>query len=290
MIPSEVRDSVEVALGTTIKDIQMVYGGDINQAAQLTLYGGDRVFLKWNRRVKPDFFEAEANGLRTLAQPQAIRIPAVLAVGSNPAFLVTEWVEPGGRGLMDVEFAERLGHELAELHSAVGVQHGLEVDNYIGSLPQHNTPSSSWVEFFRDQRIGAQVDIARQRGKLPAERQDALERLQNWLPVFLDDESIQPSLLHGDLWGGNYMVANNGDPVLIDPAVYYGHREMDLAMTELFGGFSPGFYDAYHEVYSLDGYEQRRQLYQLYPLLVHMNLFGGGYAARVDAIVRHYVG
>ncbi|MBN2471676.1 MAG: fructosamine kinase family protein [Anaerolineae bacterium] len=290
MIPSDVHDSVETALGTTIKETGMVYGGDINQAAQLTLHGGDRVFIKWNRGVAPDFFVAEANGLRALAEAGAIRVPAVLAVGSDPAYLVTEWVESGGRGQMGMDFAERLGHELAALHNHFGSQHGLEDDNYIGSLRQPNARTASWVEFYRDQRIGAQMAIARQRGKLPAAREKALERLQNWLPVFLDDAAIQPSLLHGDLWGGNYMVAANGDPVLIDPAVYYGHREIDLAMTELFGGFSPGFYSAYNEVYALDGYEQRRLLYQLYPLLVHMNLFGGGYAARVDAIVRHYVG
>ncbi len=270
--------------------MQRVYGGDINQAAQFTLHGGDRVFIKWNTDVGPDFFMAEANGLQTLAEARAIRVPAVLAVGSGPAFLVTEWIDTGGAGMADMDFAERLGQELAALHNYTADRHGLEGDNYIGSLPQPNVQTTSWVGFFRDQRIGAQMAIARERGQLPPQREHALERLQNWLPVFLDDEAIRPSLLHGDLWGGNYMVAANGDPVLIDPAVYYGHREMDLAMTELFGGFSAGFYSAYNDAYPLEGYEKRRQLYQLYPLLVHMNLFGGGYGARVDAIVRRYVG
>lgn len=290
MIPSDVRDGVEVALGTPIKDIQMVYGGDINQSARLILHGGDRVFVKWNQRVRLDFFEAEAQGLRAIKAANAIRVPEVLAVGTEPSFLVMDWIEAGGRSLMDMVFAERLGHELAALHDSTAAQHGFADDNYIGSLPQSNTPAHSWVTFYRDQRIGVQMEIARKRGKLPAHREAALVRLQEWLPTFLHDEVIQPSLLHGDLWGGNFMVAANGDPVLIDPAVYYGHREIDLAMTELFGGFPPGFYDAYNEVYSLNSYEQRKQLYQLYPLLVHLNLFGGGYAARVDGIVKHYVG
>lgn len=290
MIPSDVRDSVEVALGTPIKDTKMVYGGDINQAACLTLHGGDRVFIKWNRRVRADFFQAEAHGLQAMQAANAIRIPEVLAVGTEPSYLVMEWVEPGGRSLMDMDFAERLGHELAALHDFTAQQHGFVDDNYIGSLPQPNDQTASWITFYRDQRIGAQMEIARKRGNLPAKREAALVRLQEWLSVFLDDAAIQPSLLHGDLWGGNYMVAASGEPVLIDPAVYYGHREIDLAMTELFGGFSPGFYAAYNEHYPLDGYEQRKQLYQLYPLLVHLNLFGEGYAARVDSIVRHYVG
>lgn len=290
MIPGDVRESLEAMLGVTVTDVKMVYGGDINQTARLTLHDGDRIFIKWNRSAGPDFFRVEAHGLRTLAAADAIRIPQVLAAGDDPAFLAMEWIKPGPRGLMSGDFAERLGHELAALHRYTGAAHGLDRDNYIGSLPQSNIQTTGWVEFYREQRIGAQMDYARQRGKLPKQREAGLRKLQEWLSVFLDDAAIQPSLLHGDLWSGNYMVAVNGDPVLIDPAVYFGHREVDLAMTELFGGFPPDFYHAYQEAYPLEGYEQRRLLYQLYPLLVHMNLFGGGYADRVDAIIHHYVG
>jgi aminoglycoside phosphotransferase (APT) family kinase protein len=145
----------------------------------------------------------------------------------------------GARGQVGPEFEERLGHELATLHNMTAALHGLDQDNYIGSLPQPNAEHTSWVTFFSEQRIGAQMQIARQKGKLPAAREANLRRLQEWLPIFLDDEAIKPSLLHGDLWGGNYMLATNGDPVLIDPATYYGHREVDLAMTELFGGGLP---------------------------------------------------
>jgi protein-ribulosamine 3-kinase len=290
MIPSDVREALEGVLGVSVESDKAVYGGDINQTAVLTLQDGERVFVKWNRRASNGFFEAEAHGLRVLARAGAIRVPAVLVAGDDPAFLVMEWIEPGGRSLAGYDFAERMGYELAALHQSVGGAYGLDQDNYIGSLPQPNAWSRSWVDFYRDQRIGAQMEIARQKGQLPPSREDGLRRLQEWLPVFLDDEAIKPSLLHGDLWSGNYMVAANGDPVLIDPATYYGHREVDLAMMDLFGGFPPGVYDAYNEAYPLEGYDQRRALYQLYPLMVHMNLFGGGYAARVDSIVKHYVG
>jgi len=289
MIPEALNAALEAEFRAVVSADQTVFGGDINQAARVTLADGRAIFVKWNRGADGDFFSAEAHGLRTLAAAGAVRVPEVYAVGEAPAFLAMEWIDTE-RGYASDDFAETLGRQLALLHRATAGQHGLDADNYIGSLPQSNTPSASWVAFFRDRRIGAQMDIARQRGRLPKEREALLTRLQSWLDVFLDDQVIRPSLLHGDLWSGNYMITRDGQPVVIDPAAYYGHREVDLAMTELFGGFPPRFYAADNAVYPLDGYEQRRGLYQLYPLLVHMNLFGGGYAARVDAIARHYVG
>ncbi len=289
MIPPDVREAVSAALGAGIRDVRPVHGGDINHAARLDLLDG-AVFLKWNRGVPPDFFAAEAAGLAALRATGTVRVPDVLAVGASPAFLALEWIEPGGRGLLTAACAERLGRELAALHAVTSDRHGFATANYIGSLPQSNRQTASWAAFYRDERIGAQMAIARRGGALPPARERALERLQARLPTFLDDAAIMPGLLHGDLWGGNFMLAADGSPVLIDPAVYYGHGEVDLAMTELFGGFPPAFYAAYREVHPLDGYAERRLLYQLYPLLVHMNLFGGGYASQVDAIVRHYVG
>lgn len=289
MISGELKAALEAEFQAAVTADQPVFGGDINQAARVSLADGRAIFVKWNRSAGSDFFAAEAHGLRTLAAAGAVRVPEVYAVGKHPPFLAMEWIDTE-RGYASDDFAEALGRQMALLHRATAGQHGLDADNYIGSLPQSNTPSASWVAFFRDRRIGAQMDIARQRGRLPKEREALLTRLQSWLDVFLDDQGIRPSLLHGDLWSGNYMIARDGQPVVIDPAAYYGHREVDLAMTELFGGFPPRFYAAYNEVYPLEGYEQRRELYQLYPLLVHMNLFGGGYAARVDAIARHYVG
>ena len=182
------------------------------------------------------------------------------------------------------------GEALAALHRTQAAHHGLDHANFIGRLPQENDPSASWSAFYRDQRIGVQLDLARQRGRLPARREDLLTRLMARLPDLLDDSIMPPSLLHGDLWGGNYLVDDHAQAVLIDPAVYYGHREMDLAMTELFGGFSTRFDEAYHAAYSIDpGYQDRRSLYQLYYILVHLNLFGESYGGQVDSIARHYV-
>ncbi len=286
-LPPSIRAALEAALGTKVKDAQAVHGGDINQTARITLGDGTRCLLKWKRDATPAFFAAEAHGLRTLAAAEELRVPAVRALGKDVAFLALEWIETGRR--CD-DFDVRFGRALAALHRHEAAQHGLEVDNYIGAMPQINTQSTSWTEFYRVQRVGAQMRFAQARGNLPPARQAALTRLQARLGEWLDD-TARPALLHGDLWGGNYMVDSDGCPVLIDPAVYYGHRETDLAMTELFGGFSQRFYAAYREAYPLeDGYEARRDLYQLYHILNHMNLFGGGYAHRVDSIVWRYVG
>jgi fructosamine-3-kinase len=179
---------------------------------------------------------------------------------------------------------------LADLHRHTSDKHGLDQDNFIGRLPQPNPPTPSWTAFYREHRIGFQMQMARQKGLLPPHRQHALARLMDRLPDLLDDQAIPPSLLHGDLWGGNYLVDAQGQAVLIDPAVYYGHREMDLAMTELFGGFSSRFYDAYDEAYPLYGYAERRALYQLYYILVHLNLFGEHYGGQVDSIAGRYAG
>ncbi|MCZ7542175.1 MAG: fructosamine kinase family protein [Anaerolineae bacterium] len=291
MIPRDVQDALEAALGVAVRDARTVHGGDINQAARVTLRDGATVLLKWNRSAPPDFFTAEAHGLRELAKADAIRVPEALAVGATPAYLALEWIEEAQGGIDRNAFAEDFGRAFAALHRVTAPEHGLDRDNYIGAIPQINTPSPSWTTFYRERRIGAQMQFARKRGRLPREREDLLTRLQDWLDVFLDDATMTPSLLHGDLWGGNYMVGPEAEPVIIDPAVYYGHREADLAMTELFGGFPPRFYAAYNEAYPLDpGYDQRRELYQLYHVLNHMNLFGGGYAARADSIARRYVG
>jgi fructosamine-3-kinase len=179
---------------------------------------------------------------------------------------------------------------LAALHRHTAEQHGLDQDNFIGRLPQPNTPGDSWAAFYGQHRIGFQMELARQRGRLPKRREDLLTRLIARLPDLLDDTAIQPSLLHGDLWGGTYLIDDRGQAVLIDPAVCYGHREMDLAMSELFGGFSGRFYDAYAAAYPPDGYPERRALYQLYYILAHLNLFGESYGGRVDSLAAHYVG
>jgi fructosamine-3-kinase len=291
-IPSALEAKLAAVLGAPIGHAEAVYGGDINQSASFEC-GGAPYFVKWNASAPPAMFPTEAHGLRLLASANAIRVPAVIAqgdaVGACPAFLVLEWIETGGRrsngGTM-----ERFGAALAALHRHTAAQHGLDRDNFIGRLPQPNGQMASWAEFYRERRIGFQMELARQRGRLPGRREALLTRLMERLPDLLDDASIPPSLMHGDLWGGNYLVDERGEAVLIDPAVCYGHREMDLAMSELFGGFSPRFYEAYFEAYPTPGYPERRALYQLYYVLAHLNLFGESYGGRVDSIAAHYAG
>jgi len=292
MIPAALRDALSDRLGGPVEGGQPVYGGDINHAARFAV-NGTRYFVKWSREAPASMFPAEADGLRRLSEAGGIRIPAVIALGEAegacPAYLALEWIETDGSAT-DATM-EDFGARLAALHRHTTSQHGLERDNFIGLLPQRNTPDPAWSAFYRDQRIRPQMEMARQRGLLPKRREDLLTRLIERLPDLLDDTAIQPALLHGDLWGGNYLVDDQGEAVLIDPAVYYGHREMDVAMTALFGGFSRRFYEAYAATYPLDpGYEDRQPLYQLYYILAHLNLFGESYGGRVDSLAARYVG
>ncbi|MBX3170487.1 MAG: fructosamine kinase family protein [Candidatus Eremiobacteraeota bacterium] len=216
--------------------------------------------------VPPDFFAAEAHGLEWLRAATSLRVPEVLEVG--PDFLLMEWLE-SAPAVPDYE--ERLGRGLAELHRTGGPP-GLERDNFVGTLPQVNRTCAGWCEFYIERRL---------RPLLLDRWRDRFERLFAVLPGWLPDEGL--SRLHGDLWAGNVLVGPAGEPCLIDPAVYVGHREVDLAMMRLFGGFGPRVWASYAEAFPLSaGYTERIPLYQLYPLLVHVHLFGGGYAAQVE--------
>ena len=262
-----------------------VGGGSINQAFRLEGESGERFFLKLNTADALDMFEAEYEGLRELAAPDAIRIPAPITTGvdGDHSYLILEYLElrPPRRGS-----EERLGEQLAELHQTTAQQYGWFRDNTIGSTPQPNPRESDWPAFFARHRLGFQLDLAEQRG-LDRGTLDAGRDLARRLPDLFTDYRPVPSLLHGDLWGGNVGYDNNGAPVLFDPAVYYGDRETDIAMTELFGGFGPAFYDAYRAAWPLDaGYAARRDLYRLYHVLNHFNLFGGGYGAQVGRLIR----
>jgi fructosamine-3-kinase len=267
-----------------------VGGGDINHAARLET-ADTRYFVKWHERPPGRFFECEALGLDLLREANAVRVPDVIGYGSveesNTAFLILEWIEPGAaKGALS---AERLGFTLAMQHQTRREFYGLDYDNYIGKLAQPNKRRDSWIAFYRDKRLGAQRKLAKRNGRLPAQRERLLEHLMDSLDQWINEDDCQPSLLHGDLWAGNWMVAEDGQPVILDPAVSYGDREADLAMTALFGGFPPAFYDAYHEILPRrPGHEQRQSLYQLYYLLCHLNLFGEGYGGSVDAILKQY--
>jgi fructosamine-3-kinase len=295
MLPAALSTALETCLREAgdpdpIDKVQHVGGGDINQAACITTSQA-RYFVKWHNAPPPRFFECEALGLRLLAGPGTVRVPGVIGYGDVPGsrttFLILNWIERGSS--KHGKAAEQLGREFAELHLIRQERYGLDHDNYIGRMPQSNTPSDSWVDFYRDQRLGAQRELARQHGRLPAPREKRLNQLMDSLDQWIDESICQPSILHGDLWGGNWMVDSRGQPYLIDPAAYVGDREADLAMTALFGGFPQSFYDAYHEVFPLaPGYAERQPLYKLYHLLNHLNLFGGGYGGSVDGILKQY--
>ncbi|MCB9435405.1 MAG: fructosamine kinase family protein [Anaerolineales bacterium] len=289
MLPPALEKAVRAQFN--IQSVQPCSGGDISQADRLVTADGP-LFIKWHPRSPQGMFSAEAKGLAVLAQAKALRVPQVIYIqepdGPIPAYLILEWLEPGHT---QNHTDEELGHGLAVLHQHTADHHGLDHSNYIGSLPQTNQPSALWADFYAHQRIMPQMAIARRNGELPSHRENLLNKLLAQLPRLLPNDNPPASLLHGDLWCGNVMTLTNGQPAIIDPAVYYGHREVEMAFTELFGGFSSHFYAAYNEAYPLpQGYAERRLLYQLYPLMVHMNLFGGGYGSRVDAILRHYVG
>ncbi len=258
-------------------------GGCINQA-YVVEGGGWRYFVKTNRADRLPMFEAEADGLAELAQVGAIRVPRPVCSGSagGSAFLVLEHIEFGGGGRGG---AERLGAQLAALHRNGAERFGWKRDNTIGATPQNNDWNDSWVEFWRERRLGYQLALAVKNGaggKLLHEGEKLFDRL----PEFFKDYRPVPSLLHGDLWGGNAAYDESGAPVIFDPAVYYGDREADLAMTELFGGFPPAFHAAYREAWPLPpGYAVRKTLYNLYHVLNHYNLFGDGYLGQAERMI-----
>jgi fructosamine-3-kinase len=257
-----------------------VGGGSINTAIQVTAKGGHRWFCKLNDAGKfPDLFETESKGLALLAGYPSIRVPAVLACTeiTGTQILVLEWIDQGNR---TDAFWKRFGEQLARLHLTTRPDFGLDHDNYIGALHQDNTPAANWTDFFRERRLQPQVRLARKSGLLTPEAARQFDRLYERLDEIFSTEP--PALLHGDLWSGNFLADAAGQPVLIDPAVYFGHRIADLAMTTLFGGFEPAFYDAYHWHYPLPpGYREQWEIANLYPLLVHLNLFGTGYLSNI---------
>ena len=285
MLPVDLQHALTSRLGE-IRAASRVSGGDINSAWRIETASGQTLFVKWNLQPLPSMFEVEARGLHLLAQAEAVRVPQVAAVIDQPPALVLEWIEPGAKTNVS---AETLGRELAQQHRSLGATFGLDHANYIGANPQINTPCDAWIEFFRDRRLGEQAKLAEARGHLTSDRSRRLDRVMDRLDQWIDPASVVPSLLHGDLWGGNALVDAAGQPVLIDPAVYYGDREAEIAFTELFGGFGTRFYAAYTEAWPLNrGYADRREVYNLYHLLNHLNLFGEGYGSAVDAILRRY--
>ncbi|MBO4546154.1 MAG: fructosamine kinase family protein [Treponema sp.] len=302
-----------------IQRTDRVMGGDINKSYALSLNTGDTVFMKANAKEKAQSFTAEAAGIFAIAQTGTIRTPKILCAGTDDgqevgySFLLMEFINSGERR---GDYWQTLGRELAAMHQAdasafcqrdgaagtstisslsnaegmstVPAAFGFYQDNYIGARPQSNQPAATWIEFFRDRRLAPQFKAAD--SYLTSADRTRATKLLDHLQDFLI-EPKKPSLLHGDLWSGNVMAGPDGKAMLIDPVAYVGHAEADLAMTELFGGFAPDFYQAYKEANPLEpGYEKRRDLYNLYQLLNHLNLFGRSYLGSVLSVVDEYVG
>ncbi len=276
----------------TVVGADTVGGGCISKACSVTLSDRRRFFVKSNANPLPGLFESEANGLNALRNADIIRVPQVLGTrlnhGNVPAFIVMEsiaTVRPGP------SFSEHFGRDLARLHQATQQDRfGFDEDNYLGSTRQPNRWSDNWCAFWRQRRLGYLLQLARQKGVSDTTLDQLGAKLMDRLEDFIDTPKEAACLLHGDLWGGNYLVDQAGKPVLIDPAVYYGRREADLAMTMLFGGFDDRFYSAYQQTWPLaPGYELRLEIYKLYHLLNHLVLFGRSYYGQCVATLRSLI-
>jgi len=266
-----------------IKETNTIGGGCINQTYRIA-DGAQRYFVKLNTTDSLSMFKVEAAGLMEIHQSHTLRVPLPVCYGQNDhtAWLVLEYLDinQGTRGN-----ASDLGIQLAAMHRVVSNQFGWIRNNTIGQTPQINTTSSDWIYFWQTHRLGYQLDLARIHG-FNGKLQNLGEQLLINLNKFFSDVSPVPSLLHGDLWSGNYSYDEMGNPVLFDPAVYYGDRETDIAMTELFGGFPANFYSAYRHDYPLDsGYNIRKVVYNLYHVLNHLNLFGGNYRYQAEQMM-----
>ena len=286
----EVNSLLEPLYGAKIKSSFSVQGGSINQAQVLVLSNGVQVFMKQNSNPPTDFFFAEAKGLKLLNQAKkGPRIPKPICIqsGPRPTFLLMEYIKSFSE---DKKFAERFAQSLSELHRISQESFGLDHNNFIGSTPQQNQMEKDGLVFFRDHRIDFQRKLARKMGLLPVSTDKKIDSLCDNLGSFLNLTGESPSLVHGDLWSGNYFSDSKGRPCIFDPAAYYGLRETDLAMTELFGRLPQRFYDAYQESFPMNpGYQERKDLYNLYHLLNHLNLFGSSYLSSVQQVINRYI-
>ena len=288
---ADLQFRLEKILSEPVKLSTTVSGGCIADSQKIEMNSGKLFFLKLALRGKSGMFESEAQGLEELRKAVAVSVPEVIAKEKD--FLLLEWIEEG-KDTNDSSM-EKLGFQFAEQHRFHGEKFGFMQENFLGDSPQINIPSSTgsenWATFFAENRLKYQAELADKNGYATHEMHILLDLLIMKIPDLLSGTEEKPSLLHGDLWCGNFLVDVSGKPWLIDPAVYYGHREADLAMTSLFGGFSDTFYSAYKSAFPLaPDYAVREPLYQLYHLLNHLNLFGTGYYGQVLSILKRYVG
>jgi fructosamine-3-kinase len=287
MIPDSLRSHLENLLEGSIKQAHLVSGGSVNEAAKITDTEGRDFFLKWNTSAPADMFPKEQKGLDLLKSAHSgLHCPKVINTGDagGAHFILMTYIPQGKE---KANSSRIFGEQLAALHKVTGDEYGLEYDNYIGRLPQSNKKHSDWIDFFVTERLEPQLKMALDGGKLPTAISKNFEHLYQQLPGLLPDEPA--SLLHGDLWGGNYCYNSEGNPAIYDPAVCYGHREIEIAFTHLFGGFSHDFYRAYQQSFPLQpDFDKRKDIYNLYPLLVHTNMFGASYALQVKSIISQF--
>lgn len=285
-LPISIKECVEKHLRCKVNGFLPASGGCINYGGELISNKGN-YFLKWNDAHRyPNMFEVETKGLTLLRSAKCITIPKVMLVDEveDKQFIIMEFVHSTRP---QKNYWVLLGEQLAQLHRNTNTQFGLDHDNYIGSLPQSNSFNQNWVQFFIEQRLNTQVALAEKDKKIDSTQRSRWDNLYKKLPELLPVGN--PALLHGDLWSGNVMANEKGEPCLIDPAVYYGHQEMELAFTKLFGGFENDFYEAYHASFPLQpAFTERVDIYNLYPLLVHANLFGGSYFQQIERILRRF--
>jgi len=282
-----IKNKIEEKIGAKIKSFSSLSGGCISDAYKITDEKENNYFLKLNPSPK-DLFIKESNGLKELKRANAIRVPDVKAC--NKEFLLTEFISTGNRSK---SFFEDFGRKFAELHKFTGEKFGFYEDNYIGSNPQINLASENeendWIAFYFNKRILYQYKLAEKNGYSTKELVEGISFLEKNIHKIIGASAGPPTLLHGDLWSGNYLADESGSACLIDPAVYYGSREADLAMTKIFGGFSNEFYSSYNDSYPLkEDYEYRENIYKLYHILNHLNLFGRGYYSQAISLISYY--
>lgn len=279
------QQKLEEILNENIVSNSFIGGGSIANSQIVVTESGKKYFLKsYGNNIT--ILQNEANGLNELAKSIVIRIPKVIAVTDK--FLLLEFIETGRNG---TGFSEIFGRQFAKMHRTTSEDFGFYENNFIGSTPQTNVPEkNSWLDFFWENRLLFQFKLAEKNGYVNSDFRTLFIKLEKEVPSILSGTEEKPTLLHGDLWSGNFMVDENSNPVLIDPAVYYGHREADLAMTRMFGGFDSNFYSAYNNEFPLpDDWEYRINLYMLYHVMNHLNLFGRGYYSQAISIIKKYV-
>ena len=282
------ENAVLHSTGTPVKvnATDFISGGCINNTLKISSDKGP-YFIKYSVDAGEDMFEKEFKGLSILHHAGDLKVPEPLGYGEleGKRYLLLEYID--SRSSRN-DFWEIFGERLALMHKNNTAQnHGLDHDNYIGRLPQSNTEHADWIDFFISERLEPQIGMALNAGLIDRAYFDKFRRLYDKFPALLPVE--QPALLHGDLWSGNFMVGSEGEPVLIDPAIFYGHREIEMSFTKMFGGFDREFYKVYDETYPfIPGFEERVDIYNLYPYLTHVNLFGTSYLGGVDRVIRKY--